>query len=228
MIPPTIIVTGDKKKGYEFKKFALNQLAILENLMSFQKLNEGFRTIKPYPGIVVECWSSFSQRVVAVHIIKEGKKLSRQNIEEEEYKECFCAPHFAMAEVLKVSPSYPIKNFNPDTELEFSESEESFQKRVDAYNAFLPTGRFAYDLEVCTGNEYVIFLDAFDINCGLYSVGQMVLVTLYNPLDDGTIDCERNCLLDSPRFDSLTISPIHIDDMDKWIIESSTRKIIEE
>ena len=57
MIPPTIIVSKDKALGYELKKFALQQLSILERLMSFQKINDDSRVVSPYPGVLVECWS---------------------------------------------------------------------------------------------------------------------------------------------------------------------------
>jgi len=69
IVTPTVIVTGTKDRGYELKKFALQQLSILERLMSFQSLNEGYRTVKPYAGsgIVVECWVSFGHRVVNIH-----------------------------------------------------------------------------------------------------------------------------------------------------------------
>jgi len=217
VIPPTIIVTGDKDTGYKFKKFALNQLAILERLMSFQGLNEGFRTVKPCPGIVVECWSSFSIRVVKVHVIGETQKQEGEN-KEKNGRECFCSHHFAMGEVLKVIPEYPEKNIHPTTGLDFSESVEAFQARITAYQTFLNTERFQYDLAVCLGYGYITFLDAYDTNFGRYYKGQLVLVTLGDTLPDGTTDCERTCLLDQDRFEYLAISPLHLSGlMRKWL-----------
>lgn len=219
MIPPTIIVTGDKDKGYELKKFALQQLSILENLMSFQKLNEGFRVVEPYPnsGIVVECWSSFSIRVVKVHVPKVG--VSGEPVKEEEKgKYCLCFPHFSVAEVLAVYPPYPRPGVHPETGLEFGETGEQYAEREKTYLEELPTKRFSYDLSVCDGEVYIIFLDAKDSNLGIYVKGQFVLATLANELPGGGTDCARQCLVDPERFPYLTISPIHIaGGIEEWI-----------
>jgi hypothetical protein len=211
MIPPTILVTGNKDKGYELKKFALQQLSILENLMSFQKLNEGFRVVEPYPnsGIVVECWSSFKQRVVKIHVPQRGFVEGEQK-EAEKGKYCLCFPHFSVAEVLDVYPKRPVKNIHPSTGLEFSETQGQYDTRLEAYLEDLPTRRFSYDLSICDGEQYIIFLDAHDANFGIYVKGQFVLATLADELQGGGTDCDRQCLVDPERFVELTISPLHI------------------
>jgi hypothetical protein len=224
VIHPTVIVTGDKNKGYELKKFALQQLSTLERLMSFQKLNEGYRTVQPYPGsgIVVECWSSFSLRVVKVHVpTPEGEAGGRAKEKEERY--CLCFPHFSVAEVLDVFPKYPVKNVDPNTGLEFSENQEQFDQREEAYLEELPLKRFSYDLAICDGDDYLIFLDAKDSNLGLYVKGQFVLATLADTFPDGSTDCARSCLLDPERFVELTISPLSIaGGIEEWITRGKT------
>ena len=83
MIPPKIIITGDLARGQEFIGFAKNQLSILENLMSFQGLDSGFRTIKPYPDVVVEIWKSFNLSVIKIKVkavsdsYLDGKKIKK-------------------------------------------------------------------------------------------------------------------------------------------------------
>lgn len=224
MIPPTVIVTGDKNKGYELKKFAITQLSILERLMSFQKLNEGYRTVQPYPGtgIVVECWSSFSLRVVKVHV--PGVPVTKDAVKKKKSSRyCLCFPHFSVAEVLAAFPKYPVKNINPTSGLEFSETQEQFDERERIYLEELPARRFSYDLSICDGGSYIIFLDAKDSNLGVYVKGQFVLATLADTLSGGGTDCARNCLVDAEKFQYLTISPLHIaGGIDEWINRGET------
>lgn len=85
MIPAKIVITGDVVRGRGFIKFAKEQLNILERLMSFQGLNEGVRTVKPYPGVVVECWSSFSLHEVRIHV--EPGKGGDVSVSEEDKKQ---------------------------------------------------------------------------------------------------------------------------------------------
>lgn len=68
MIPPTIVRLGDVSKANEFIKPALAQLAILKNLMSFQKMNEGNRKVQPFNGVLLECVSSFNTDTIYITV----------------------------------------------------------------------------------------------------------------------------------------------------------------
>jgi len=89
-IPPIkIVFSGDIPSCYAYKKFAANQLAILEKLMSFQGLNEGRRIISPYPGVEIECISRFGKKETRIHVDPITYKFvtEQQVIEEKEKKE---------------------------------------------------------------------------------------------------------------------------------------------
>jgi hypothetical protein len=69
LIPETKIVhSGNKAAAQGHIKFATAQLAILERLMSYQKLNEGRRVVSPYPGVTVECTSRFGHKEVHINV----------------------------------------------------------------------------------------------------------------------------------------------------------------
>jgi hypothetical protein len=101
LIPVRIIVTGDASKGRELIGFAKNQMSILENLMSFQSLNQGSRTVSPFPGVVVECWSSFSLQEIRIYV-EEFFEEGEEKGEYIEVKECFCNCNFSFGVVIAV------------------------------------------------------------------------------------------------------------------------------
>lgn len=70
LIPNTkLVFNGDKGACQYHIKFATSQLAILERLMSFQKLNEGRRVVSPYKGVTVECLSKFGKKEVRITVV---------------------------------------------------------------------------------------------------------------------------------------------------------------
>lgn len=68
MTPVKILFSGDQAQCCLYIKFALNQLAILERLMSFQKINEGYRPIQLFPNVLIEAWSSFKMHTVKISV----------------------------------------------------------------------------------------------------------------------------------------------------------------
>jgi len=68
MIPVKIVVDGDLVRGKELIGFAKDQMRILQRLMSFRKLNEGNRQVQPFPGVLVECWSSYSIKEIYIYV----------------------------------------------------------------------------------------------------------------------------------------------------------------
>lgn len=216
MIPPRLIIIGDLNTGYFFKKFAFNQLGILEKLKSFQGLKQDVRRVSPIKGVDVECISNFSQRDIIIKIAPGVSISGEAVLEVVAPKYCLCFPHFSYAVILSVFPEYPVQGKDPISGLEINETDEQFDIRVTQYIDNSLDCRFAYDIAICDGSSYIIYLDAKDANYGRYYVGQEVLVTFAKPIL--TDNCARDCLLDKPRYDFLTISPLHISDgMNEWI-----------
>jgi len=186
MIPVKIIVEGNQTRGREFIGFAKDQMRILENLMSFQGLKQSKRIVKPFPDIVVECQSIFTQQVIKIYaqpaITEEKEEPKRERLE----RKCLCLPHFSVGIVVNAFPETP-------TEL------------------WLEDGRFYYNLDICAVDKYVRFEGAYDANFGRYSVGQIVLVSMFDEMDSWTspLDCKKDCLINGTRFDDLCIVPLH-------------------
>lgn len=212
MIPVKITVTGNIPEGRKLVGFAKKQMAILENLMSFQGLKQGARTVKPFPGVVVECWSRFSLQEIRVHVAgghEEEPKIVEEG--QSEQQECLCLPHFAMAIITKVTPEKP------------APGDVNYEAALAAYNLTLPTRLFQYDVEICSTDAYIVFEGAYDANFGRYEAGQYVLAAPGEEMLtwDSPLDCARGCLVDSPRFDNLIIVPIHVPGkMKKWLSET--------
>jgi len=66
--PIKITFSGDVWHGRSYIKFACAQLAILEQQMMFQKLNEGKKIVSPINGIVIECLSKFGHHEVKIYV----------------------------------------------------------------------------------------------------------------------------------------------------------------
>ena len=243
MIPVKVTVTGDISKGRMLVGFAKDQMRILERAMSFQALNEGERTVSPFPGMTVSCWSSFSLQEIRIHVDQPsgagGVQLKNRK---EERKECYCFPHISLARVLAVYPSILPEPQSGDygTTAEYNAAVALYEQSVEEYNIFLVSNKsFTYDLEICTKHSYVLFYGAHDANYGKYYIGQMVLVSVGYVLEGEeyrwetfpayySYPCDRNCLMADPWFPNLIIIPVHIVDdqgkplMDKWYIDETT------
>lgn len=110
---------------------------------------------------------------------------------------CPCFPHFSLGVIQKVTPEEP-------TDAQMRES------------------RFTYDVEVCNTNYYLFYEDMYDANYGKYFVGQFVLVSIGAEMDEWEVplDCDRDCLADTLRFDVLMVVPVHIaEKMVMWEVE---------
>lgn len=68
MIPPSIILTNKTAIEASFIGHAMSELKTLRGLMSFQGLNENYRVISPYPGVLLEASKSFSVEAVRVTV----------------------------------------------------------------------------------------------------------------------------------------------------------------
>ena len=85
MIPPKEILYHNSAAEASFLGYAHSQLATLRDSMAFQGLNEGYRKISPYTGVVVEAWKSFSLEGVTVSVDEEvyGKTPYERKLREE-------------------------------------------------------------------------------------------------------------------------------------------------
>jgi hypothetical protein len=189
-IPEKITITGDKIAGEKLKGLARQQMDVLENMMSFQKLDQNTSERHPYPGATIKCSKVFGQRVIEIDAPEQ-----RGGVFTVEWTECYCFPHFSMGIIKKVTPESP-------TTVE------------------LRTVRFKYDIDICTKRKYVLKKDIYSAGWERYYVGQYVLVSIGAALNKPPVadfDTDRNCLMQQPRFDTLIVSPIHIfGGMKKW------------
>lgn len=211
MIPAKFIVTGDEVQGRALIGFARDELRKLKRDMGFQELKEGFRTVRPFPGVVIECWSSFNLAVVSIYVqpllpLPGGKRKKYVRT-----KDCLCLPHFAVGGIIDVIPEVPV--------IEEEESQNDFNVREAAYATFLLTGQFTYNVEVCMEDRYLLYEGMYSSGWGRYYEGQKVIVTVGERMDswDIPLDCAKSCLSKLPRFDTLVICGIHVPGyMKKW------------
>ena len=68
LIPPKIKLIGDTKEGERLRGFALSQLQILHNSMSFQNLKVYTRVVRFDDGSYIHAFSSFGVDVVTVYV----------------------------------------------------------------------------------------------------------------------------------------------------------------
>lgn len=189
-------------------------MAILENLMSFQELDQYSIQFIPRPGTLIKCSKVFGMRTIsiAVGISGGGEEFI------DKYK-CLCFPHFSFGIVMVVYPSYPL-------EADYEGDLDGYAAALDAYNLWIvgqaDRGRFTYDVLVCIGDRsYVLVEDVRAAGWDVYHVGQFVLVSIGQGMSSESeypeYDCDRDCLMQEPQFPILTISALHIPgEMHKW------------
>lgn len=151
MIPVKTVLTGSTEYSQLFIGFARRQMKILERLMSFQKLNQGSRTVKPFDGVIVECWSSFSLQEVRIHV-DEAAFFGVARQERRRAIECPCFPCFSLGRILAVR----------------SESDGLTMEKA------------VYDVDVCKKDFYVRYENYPIYSLGLetYKEGQFVMVAV--------------------------------------------------
>ncbi len=95
-VPRKVVITGDKDAGRTLIGAADSQLRILEQQMTFQGLKQAYRTVRPYPGVTIYCWSCFTLQGVTIST-EGGKKQF-----EEQLRECWCNCNFAVGKIMEV------------------------------------------------------------------------------------------------------------------------------
>jgi len=205
MIPTTII---SDEAGKSFIGFARDQLRILRNLMSFQKLNQGYRKENPIPGVLVECWSSHDywlgkeQSWIKISSVIDNP-ISEEEVIKKENQICPCFPCFSMGQIMVIR-TVP--------------TEEEYRDGI----------RFEYDCAVCVGNKYII-LENHEIKAAAweeYYVGQRVLVGIdvllaSDPIPNCCINnaCLFSALMDTDKLVPMCFSiyPVHMVGMPAWL-----------
>lgn len=198
---PTVskIMSGNKPRAAHYLGLAQRQLDILLRQMKLSvpmALPSGQRKLKLADGTLIIVSVSYNSHTMRIHVPLFGG-------EKEVTKYCFSVPHFALGKITAVYPSL---------------AEDYTEEEYDAYIEDLHDRRITYDLDICTGEFYIISEGVLDANFGRYYVGQKVLVTIGSdevgwryPLDP-----YRDYLMDAERFSILMISPLSVADMDIW------------
>ncbi len=154
MIPVAIQVTGDIQVGRGYIGYAKTQLGKLKRSMSFQKLNEGYSgELKPYPGVVVECWSTFNLTRIAIHVDTPGKE--RNPAIDAKRKRCLEFPCFALGYIVKegtAEDGSPLDMLSPERR---------------------------YDVELCTYGMYYMIERCNTSDFATYDIGEQVLVSTW-------------------------------------------------
>lgn len=185
--PVEITYSGDIGMASRYKGQAMSCLRRAKDESLSSDGIDLFRQYHLGSGVIVSCTvGKFYDTANVYHPPRGGKGVER-------YRECFCVHHFAVGQIVAVTPSEPTASF-------------------------LETGRFKYDINVCAKDMYLFYEDAIDENFGRYWVNQVVLVTIGEISNDFNPDCNRGCLNNLPRFDLLAVCPIEIepDKMLKW------------
>lgn len=94
-VSPSITFAGDKDRARTFRGRALSEMAILENLMSFQELEQGVRRVQPEPGVLIECAKRFGLRSIVVLAVGGGADTSGYS------EECLCNCNFSVGWIVK-------------------------------------------------------------------------------------------------------------------------------
>jgi len=103
MIPSKLSIYGNFHIGNLYVGAAKEQMRKLKRSMkrdanTCPSLNESCSTTHPSPGVVIECWASFSLSEIKITV--KGKKEAGEELNEKYKKEkCFCACHVAIGYV---------------------------------------------------------------------------------------------------------------------------------
>lgn len=231
MITPRVKYSGDTAAGQRYLGFAKDQLRILKRQMSFQKLNEGVREVKPLDGVVVRCTSSFNHDTIEISV-KPPPTGTAGRVVYSQYRDnnCLCTPMFSMGVIVDEAPAGPrrdeyetLEDFNAATRLWVEENTTTLRRAL-----------FKYGVNVCVGGDYEYVPGVPANGWARYYIGQQVLVTVGYFENDVTRDlvadhesedeipedfeyCSKVCLMDHPRFKYYSISPLHIEGMPLWI-----------
>jgi hypothetical protein len=199
--PVRFIPEGNHAECLRLRGEANRLMFVLEDIMQLRGLDQYSIMIEPYVGATIECSKIFGRRTI--RISAGSRKIT---YEKKTGVECFCAPHFAFAIITGVTP------LDPDPEDPVA---------VAAHHELLIHGmKYLYTADVCTGKGFVTVEDIVSAGWERYYVGQFVLVTISQEITDPEYppyDCDRDCLMQEPRFSVLAVCALHAQGyMKKW------------
>lgn len=212
LIPTQIHSTGDLTRTKLFEGFAREELRKLRRRMSFSAgVNEDYSVVRPSRDVVIECWVSFSVSIISIYVKPPEPKYLKNPPKYKKEKTCLCLPHFALGRITEVIPDIPVKGEE--------EEQADFENRQTLYNAFIVSGQFTYNVEICAEDKYILYEGMYSTGWGRYYQGQNIIVTVGDSMDawESPLDCTKKCVSKLPQFDIMVISSIHVPGfMVKW------------
>lgn len=70
--PDKILLSGDKVRGVRFIGRGHSEMFLLENAMSFQKLDQSVRVTRPEDGVIIKCTKVFGQKNIHIYVQPRG------------------------------------------------------------------------------------------------------------------------------------------------------------
>ena len=101
-IPIGVSLVGDIPRCYQYIGLAKSQLDILERQLSFQEINVGARSVKPFSGVTIKAWTCFNYRKVSIYV-DPLEDVPEKPKDKPKKRECFCNCSFSVGKVLSVS-----------------------------------------------------------------------------------------------------------------------------
>lgn len=185
---------GDRVECAGLLGDATRVMLILERLMEFQGLQQYELVRIPYPGAVIKCSKQFGRREITISVGGAETRRKRKKT-----GKCLCFPHYSFAIITEVFPSADLTTADPAC---------------------------YYTALVCTGDGFVVKLEIVSSGWERYYVDQFVLVSIGEEIEDEEyppLDCDRRCLMQSPRFPALKVVSLYIDGfMDKKLYITET------
>lgn len=102
MIPPRILLAGDRRKAVHWIRRARVELDILRQAMAFQGLQQGRRRVVA-TGVEIVCQILFGQGAITIYAPPAGAPVQPDLVEQEI---CWCSNCFAEGTVLRVIGDY--------------------------------------------------------------------------------------------------------------------------
>ena len=195
-VPVKIVIHGDERAGRAMIGFAKVQVIILEKQMSKQNLKQGSRTIKPSPGVIIDCWSCFNLQQITITVPSGVEKKK----DDDGY--CLCFPCFALGVIESINSVF------------------TTEQKEDGYRYYYDVSVCNDSTFILFENQEVK-----SAAWGIYFIGQYVLISV-EAVDSTTppADCcsDKTCLVndlsntDKILADNLIVTPIFVQGMQKW------------
>lgn len=183
-------MVGNRQSCEALVGSAKREMAILENQMQFQGLQQGSRTVQPFPGHFIECWSCFGMRQITITTPSaHGQAKSSKYV-------CFCNGCLAMARVVAIRDAdmtFFADNPNIETDNLCYDRVDTYPERQNYY-----CGNILYDVAVCTGAIYSVFEGVGVLDNTPFCIGDYGFVMpwphVYEMIDIIDASCFNKCM----------------------------------